>query len=63
MDVLENVELWNALAGSGQILTNGVKTILEYMDATHPDEPHPRPGARSARCRLSCTRAGRHRAT
>ena len=36
--VLENVQLWNALSGSGQIVTNGVKTIPEYKDATHPDE-------------------------
>ena len=28
--VLEDVELWNALAGSGQILTNGVNSIPEY---------------------------------
>ena len=61
MDVLENVELWNALAGSGQILTNGVKTIPEYTDATHPDElltpgPVPPLGALP----LTYTRAGRH---
>ena len=36
--VLEDVTLWNALAGSAQILTNGVKTIPDYKDATHPDE-------------------------
>jgi exopolysaccharide biosynthesis protein len=35
--VLENVTLWNALAGSAQIVTNGVKTIPAYVDATHPD--------------------------
>jgi len=38
LHVLENVQLWNALAGSGQIVTNGVTTIPEYKDATHPDE-------------------------
>lgn len=36
--VLEDVTLWNALAGSAQIITNGVKTIPDYKDATHPDE-------------------------
>jgi hypothetical protein len=35
--VLENVQLWNALAGSGQIVTNGAITIPEYKDETHPD--------------------------
>jgi exopolysaccharide biosynthesis protein len=35
--VLENVTLWNALAGSAQIVTNGMKTIPAYVDATHPD--------------------------
>jgi len=35
--VLENVQLWNALAGSAQIVTDGVKTIPVYLDATHPD--------------------------
>ena len=61
MDVLENVELWNALAGSGQILTNGVKTIPEYTDATHPDAlltPGPVPPLGSLP--LTYTRAGRH---
>jgi len=61
MDVLESVELWNALAGSGQILTNGVKTIPEYTDATHPDElltPGPVPPLGSLP--LTYTRAGRH---
>jgi hypothetical protein len=61
MDVLENVELWNALAGSGQILTNGVKTIPEYTDATHPDElltPGPVPPL--GPLPLTYTRAGRH---
>ncbi|HEV7500195.1 MAG TPA: phosphodiester glycosidase family protein [Vicinamibacteria bacterium] len=37
--VVENVQLWNALSGSGQIVTNGVTTIPEYKDATHPDAP------------------------
>jgi hypothetical protein len=36
--VLENVQLWNALSGSAQIVTNGLKTIPDYKDATHPDE-------------------------
>src|SRR5262245_60380718 len=36
--VLENVQLFNALAGSGQIVTNGVTTIPTYKDATHPDD-------------------------
>ena len=61
MDVLENVELWNALAGSGQILTNGVKSIPEYTDATHPDElltPGPVPPLGPTP--LTYTRAGRH---
>jgi hypothetical protein len=61
MDVLENVELWNALAGSGQILTNGIKTIPEYTDGTHPDElltPGPVPPL--GPLPLTYTRAGRH---
>ena len=61
MGVLENVELWNALAGSGQILTNGVKTIPEYTDATHPNElltPGPVPPL--GPLPLTYTRAGRH---
>ena len=37
LHVLENVTLWNAFAGSAQIVTNGVKTIPCYVDATHPD--------------------------
>jgi hypothetical protein len=36
LHVLENVVLWNAFSGSGQIITNGVKTIPCYVDATHP---------------------------
>src|SRR5262245_23895902 len=35
--VIEPVVLLNALAGSAQIITNGVKTIPTYIDATHPD--------------------------
>jgi hypothetical protein len=38
MHVLENVQLWNALAGSGQIVTNGVKTIPNYKNTDHPNE-------------------------
>lgn len=34
-DVVERVTLWNALAGSAQIITNGVKTIPVYEDAQH----------------------------
>jgi Phosphodiester glycosidase len=37
LHVLENVILWNAFSGSAQIVTNGVKTIPCYVDATHPD--------------------------
>jgi hypothetical protein len=35
--ILENVTLWNAFCGSAQIVTNGIKTIPVYRDATHPD--------------------------
>jgi exopolysaccharide biosynthesis protein len=35
--ILENVSLWNAVAGSAQIITNGVKTIPAYTDGQHPD--------------------------
>ena len=38
LHVVEDVQLWNALAGSGQIVTNGVTTIPEYKDTTHPNE-------------------------
>jgi hypothetical protein len=38
LHVIENVQLWNALAGSGQIVTNGVVTIPQYKDPDHPDE-------------------------
>jgi phosphodiester glycosidase len=61
LTVLEDVELWNALAGSAQILTNGVKTIPEYTDATHPDDlltPGPVPPL--GPLPLTYTRAGRH---
>jgi hypothetical protein len=61
MGVREDVQLWNALAGSGQILTDGVKTIPEYTDATHPDAlltPGPVPPLGSLP--LTYTRAGRH---
>ncbi len=50
--VLENVQLWNALAGSAQVVTNGATTIPTYKDATHPDDPLT-PNA-------TYTRAGRH---
>ena len=61
LHVLEGVELWNALAGSGQILTNGVKTIPEYKDDSHPDDlltPGPVPPLGGLP--LTYTRAGRH---
>ena len=35
--VQENVTLWNTVAGSAQIITNGVKSIPAYIDATHPN--------------------------
>jgi hypothetical protein len=35
--VREAVTLWNALAGSAQIITNGVKTIPIYKDAQNPN--------------------------
>jgi hypothetical protein len=35
--VLENVTLWNTIAGSAQIITNGVASIPTYLDATHPN--------------------------
>ena len=50
--VIENVQLWNALAGSAQIVTSGVTTIPQYKDDTHPDELLT-PNA-------TYTRAGRH---
>ncbi len=42
--VRENVTLYNALAGSGQIITDGVKSIPLYRDAAHPDAPLIGPG-------------------
>ncbi|HMF94071.1 MAG TPA: phosphodiester glycosidase family protein [Vicinamibacterales bacterium] len=35
--VVEPVVLWNTVAGSAQIVTNGLKSIPLYIDATHPD--------------------------
>jgi exopolysaccharide biosynthesis protein len=35
--VLENVNLWNTVSGSAQIITDGKKTIPVYRDASHPD--------------------------
>jgi len=35
--VRENVMLWNALSGSAQVVTDGVKTIPVYKDAQRPD--------------------------
>lgn len=37
LHVLESVTVWNAFAGSAQIVTNGMRTIPCYVDATHPD--------------------------
>ncbi|MEO8677690.1 MAG: phosphodiester glycosidase family protein [Vicinamibacterales bacterium] len=34
--VREAVTLWNAVAGSAQIVTSGVATVPVYQDATHP---------------------------
>lgn len=34
--ILENATLWNTVAGSAQIVTNGVKTVPVYNDAAHP---------------------------
>ena len=42
--VIEPVILWNAVAGSAQIVTNGVKTIPFYIDASHPDGQLTPPG-------------------
>jgi hypothetical protein len=33
---VQRVTLWNTVAGSAQIVTNGVKTIPAYRDAQHP---------------------------
>jgi hypothetical protein len=35
--VLESVTIWTAVAGSAQILTNGVVTIPTYADEEHPE--------------------------
>ena len=35
-DVAEAVTLWNAVAGSAQIVTNGVATVPAYEDGAHP---------------------------
>jgi exopolysaccharide biosynthesis protein len=35
--VRENVVLWNVIAGSSQIVTNGAVTVPRYRDADHPD--------------------------
>lgn len=37
LHVLEPVELWTALAGSAQIVTDGRVTIPQYKDADHPN--------------------------
>ena len=37
LHVQENVTIWNTVTGSAQTITNGVKTIPCYRDATHPD--------------------------
>jgi exopolysaccharide biosynthesis protein len=34
-NVMQRVTLWNAVAGSAQIITNGIKTIPAYTDAEH----------------------------
>jgi exopolysaccharide biosynthesis protein len=34
--VLEGVEVWTAVSGSAQIVTDGVATVPEYVDDTHP---------------------------
>lgn len=35
--ILEKTKLWNAVSGSAQIVTDGVKTIPVYKDTTHPE--------------------------
>jgi hypothetical protein len=35
--IIEKVTLWNAMSGSAQIVTNGIKTIPAYKDEAHPD--------------------------
>jgi hypothetical protein len=39
LHVKEHVTLWNTVAGSAQIITEGVKTIPTYADAEHPSAP------------------------
>ena len=34
--VLEPVTLWNVVAGSAQVVTDGVMTVPQYRDAAHP---------------------------
>ena len=42
--LIEGVTLWNAFSGSGQIITDGVKSIPLYRDAANPDAPLIGPG-------------------
>jgi hypothetical protein len=35
--ILEKAKIWNALSGSAQIITAGIKTIPVYRDAAHPE--------------------------
>jgi exopolysaccharide biosynthesis protein len=35
--VRENVQLWNTVSGSAQIVRNGVKSVPSYRDEQHPD--------------------------
>ncbi len=35
--IRERVRLWNAVAGSSQIVTNGMVTVPAYRDEAHPD--------------------------
>jgi exopolysaccharide biosynthesis protein len=37
MHVRETVKLWNTVAGSAQIVTDGVSTVPVYKDAQHPN--------------------------
>lgn len=37
LHIQENVTVWNGVSGSAQTITNGVKTIPCYRDATHPE--------------------------
>ena len=45
--VRERVKLWTALAGSAQVITNGVKSIPSYTDALTPGGPRSYSGANS----------------